>query len=368
MSDIVVPFADLQRAYKSFRPEIDDRIREVASSGNYILGEYVAAFEQAAAEYLSVKHTIAVASGTDALHLALVAAGIGPGHEVITTPFTFAATVEAIEYTGARPVLVDIDPDTLNIDANLIEDAVTPQTRAILPVHLFGMPANMEQIMDLAERHGVLVVEDCAQCFGAAIDGQATGSFGHAGAFSFYPTKTMGCLGDGGLISTNDPALNRRLGELRNHGISDKGEHVTLGFNSRLDEIQAAVLQIKLTHINETNERRRQIAAHYDSVLTDAVAKTPRSSPSVHHVYAYYTILVDDRDTLRAQLRDAEIATALYYPKPLHKHVHFSTTCRFGPLNIAEQVAQQCVSLPIFPEMNDDEVDYVASTTAALLA
>lgn len=368
MSDIVVPFADLQRAYEALRPEIDDRIREVTSSGNYILGEYVAAFEQAAAEYLGVKHTIAVASGTDALHLAIVAAGIGPGHEVITTPFTFAATVEAIEYTGARPVLVDIDPDTFNIDANLIEGAVTSQTRAILPVHLFGLPANMEQIMDLAERHGILVIEDCAQCFGAAIDGQATGSFGHAGAFSFYPTKTMGCLGDGGLISTNDPALNRRLGELRNHGISDQGEHVTLGFNSRLDELQAAVLQIKLTHIDETNERRRQIAAHYDSVLTDAVAKTPRSSPGVHHVYAYYTILVDDRDTLRAQLRDAEIATALYYPKPLHKHVHFSTTCRFGPLNIAEQVAQQCVSLPIFPEMNDDEVDYVASTTAALLA
>ncbi len=368
MSDIVVPFMGLQRAYEALRPEIDDRIREVTSSGHYILGECVAAFEQAAAEYLGVKHTIAVASGTVALHLAIVAAGIGPGHEVITTPFTFAATVEAIEYVGARPVLVDIDPDTFNIDANLIEDAVTPQTRAILPVHLYGLPANMEQIMGLAERHGVLVIEDCAQCFGAAIDGQTTGSFGHAGAFSFYPTKTMGCLGDGGLISTNDPALNRRLGELRNHGISDKGEHVTLGFNSRLDELQAAVLQLKLARIDEMNERRRQIAAHYNSVLSDAGAKTPRPSHGVHHVYGYYTILVDDRDTLRAQLRDAEIATALYYPKPLHKHVHFSTTCRFGPLNIAEQVAQQCVSLPIFPEMKDDEVDYVASTTAALLA
>ncbi len=368
MSDIVVPFVDLQRAYEALKPEIDDRILEVTSSGHYILGECVAAFEHAAAEYLGVNHTIAVASGTDALHLAIVAAGIGPGHEVITTPFTFAATVEAIEYTGARPVLVDIDPDTFNIDANLLEDAVTPQTRAIIPVHLFGLPANMEQIMDLAERHGVLVVEDCAQCFGAAIDGEATGSFGHAGAFSFYPTKTMGCLGDGGLISTNDPALNRRLGELRNHGISDKGEHVTLGFNSRLDELQAAVLQLKLARIDEMNERRRQIAAHYNSVLSDAGAKTPRPSHGVHHVYGYYTILVDDRDTLRAQLRDAEIATALYFPKPLHKHVHFSTTCRFGPLDIAEQVAQQCVSLPIFPEMKDDEVDHVASTTAALLA
>ena len=367
MSDLVVPFTDLQRAYEAFKPQIDDRIREVAGSGKYILGEYIAAFEQATAEYLGVKHTIAVASGTDALHLAIVAAGIGPGHEVITTPFTFAATVEAIEYTGARVVLVDIDPDTFNIDANLIEDAVTPQTRAILPVHLFGLPANMQQIIDLAERHGILVIEDCAQCFGAAIDGQATGSFGHAGAFSFYPTKPLGCLGDGGLISTNDLTLNRRLRELRNHGISEQGEHVTLGFNSRLDELQAAVLQIKLPHINDMNERRRQIAAHYNSVLSDAGAKTPRPSHGVHHVYACYTILVDDRDTLRAQLRNAEIATALYYPKPLHQHVHFASTCRFGPLNVAEQIAQQCVSLPIFPEMKDDEVDYVASITADLL-
>ena len=178
----------------------------------------------------------------------------------------------------------------------------------------------------------------------------------------------MGCLGDGGMISTNDSDLNRRLRELRNHGISDEGEHINLGFNSRLDELQAAVLQIKLTCINELNERRRQIAAHYNAVLSDAGARTPGSSHGVHHGYAYYTILVDDRDTLRAQLGDADITTALYYPKPLHKHVHFSTACRFGTLDIAEQVAQQCVSLPMFPEMKDDEVDYVASTTAALLA
>jgi dTDP-4-amino-4,6-dideoxygalactose transaminase len=302
------------------------------------------------------------------LHLALAGLRVGPGDEVITTTFTFAATVEAIEYVGAQPVLVDIDANDYNIDANLLEDAITPKTRVIMPVHMFGLPADMRRIMEVAERHGVLVIEDCAQSFGAAIDGQATGSFGHAGAFSFYPTKCMGCLGDGGLISTNDPAMSRRFRELRNHGIGDKGEHVTLGFNSRLDELQAAVLQIKLARINEMNERRRQIAAHYDSVLSDAGAKTPRPSDGVHHVYGYYTILVDDRDTLRAQLRDAEIATALYYSKPLHKHVHFSTTCRFGPLNIAEQVAQKCISLPIFPEMTDDEVDYVASTTAALLA
>lgn len=362
-----IPFVDLGRAYEALAPELDARMREVARSGAYVLGRNVAALEDAAADYLGVAYTVAVGSGTDALHLGLAGLGIGPGDEVITTPFTFAATVEAIEYVGAQPVLVDIDADTYNIDANLLEDAITPKTRGIMPVHLFGLPADMRRIMDIAERHGVLVIEDCAQCFGATIDGKATGSFGHAGAFSFYPTKTMGCLGDGGLISTNDPDMSRRLMELRNHGIGDKGEHVTLGFNSRLDELQAAFLLSKLTRIREMNERRRQIAAHYNSVLSDEGVKTPTQSDGAYHVYGYYTILVDDRDKLRAQLRDAGIATALYYPKPLHKHVHFSAACRFGLLDVAEQVARQCVSLPIFPEMKDDEVDYVASTTAALL-
>ena len=362
-----VPFLDLGRAYEVLAPEFDACMHEVARSGAYVLGKHVAAFEDAVAGYLGATYAVAVGSGTDALHLALAGLRIGPGDEVITTPFTFAATVEAIEYVGAQPVLVDIDANTYNIDANLLEDAITPKTRAIMPVHMFGLPADMRRIMDLAKSHGIFVIEDCAQCFGAAIDGRATGSFGHAGAFSFYPTKNMGCLGNGGLISTNDPALNRRLRALRNHGIGDKGEHVAVGFNSKLDELQAAVLQIKLARIDKMNERRRQIAAHYNSVLSGAGAKTPGQSHGVHHVYGYYTILVDDRDTLRAQLRDAEIATALYYPKPLHQHVHFSTTCRFGPLNIAEQVTQQCVSLPMFPEMKDDEVDYVASTTAALL-
>lgn len=244
-----IPFVDLGRAYEALAPEFDARMREVARSGAYVLGRNVAALEDAAAEYLGVTHTVAVGSGTDALHLALVGLGIGPGDEVITTPFTFAATVEAIEYVGAQPVLVDIDADTYNIDANLLEDAITPKTRGIMPVHLFGLPADMRRIMDIAGRHGVSVIEDCAHCFGATIDGKATGSFGNAGAFSFYPTKTMGCLGDGGLISTNDPDMSRRLIELRNHGIGDNGEHVTLGFNSRLDELQAAFLLHKLTRI-----------------------------------------------------------------------------------------------------------------------
>ncbi len=362
-----VPVLDLGRAYEAHAAEFDARMNEVARSGGYVMGKNVAGLESEVARYLGVAHGIAVGSGTDALHLALAGLGLGPGDEVITTPFTFAATVEAIEYVGAQPVLADIDEDTFNLDTGLLEDAITPDTRAIIPVHLFGLPAEMREITAIAERHDLLVIEDCAQSFGAALDGRATGSFGHAGAFSFYPTKTMGCLGDGGMIGTNDAGLNERLKQLRNHGIGDQGEHVRLGFNSRLDEIQAALLRVKLAHIDAMNERRREIAAHYNAVLSAAGAKTQASIEGAHHVYGYYTILVDDRDALRTRLADKGVATALYYAKALHRHTHFSTTCRFESLDVAARVAGQCVSLPIFPEMTDDEVDYVASTTAALL-
>ena len=348
--------------------DLDARIRNVVQSGTYVLGENVATFEEEVAQHLGVAHAVGVGSGTGALHLALAGLGIGPGDEVITTPFTFAATVEAIEYVGAQPVLVDIDAHTCNIDCDLIEDEITPQTRGIIPVHLFGLPVPMPRIMELADRHGILVIEDCAQSFGAAIDARAAGSFGHAGAFSFYPTKTLGCLGDGGLISTNDPDLDRRLRVLRNHGIGDRGQHVVMGFNSRLDELQAAVLRAKLIHIDSMNARRRQIAAHYTSVLSKVGAEMQKPYDGAHHVYGYYTILVEDRDALRAQLGKAQIATALYYAEPLHRHAHFAASCRYGRLDVAEQVAARCMSLPIFPEMTDDEVDYVASTTAALLA
>ena len=362
-----VPFLDLGRAYEAFAEEFDASMLTVARSGAYVLGPNVAALEEATAAYLGVDHAVAVASGTDALHLALAGVGIGPGDEVITSPFTFAATVEAIEYVGAQPVLVDIDPDSYNIDPQLIEAAVTPKTRALLPVHMFGLPADMQPIMELADEHGLAVIEDCAQSFGAADNGRQVGSIGSAGAHSFYPTKTMGCLGDGGLISTPDPDVDRRLRELRNHGIGPGGEHVRLGFNSRLDELQAALLRTKLQHIDDNNDRRRQIARHYNEVLSAAGAKTPTEPEGMRHVYGYYTIIVDDRDALRPRLGDAGVATALYYPKPLHKHEHFIGTCRFGDMPVAEKVAGGCLSLPVFPEMTDAEVEYVATTTAALL-
>ena len=362
-----IPFLDLRRAYEELAEEYDARILEVARSGAYILGENVAALENTIADYLGVNHAVAVGSGTDALHLALMGLGIGPGDEVITSPFTFAATVEAIEYVGAQPVLVDIDADSFNIDAGLIGDAITEKTSAIIPVHMFGLPADMRAIMDIAARHNLAVVEDCAQSFGAATNHRRVGSIGSAGAHSFYPTKTMGCLGDGGMVSTNDPDVDHRLRELRNHGIGEDGEHVRLGFISRLDDLQAAILRVKLGRIDASNDRRRQIANHFNGVLSAAGAKTPTSADGEHHVYGYYTIIVEDRDELRSQLGEAGVATALYYPKPLHQHAHFSITCRFGTLEVAEWTADRCLSLPMFPEMTDDEVDFVATTAAALL-
>jgi len=363
-----VPFLDLARAYEKHASEFDARILEVARSGAYVLGRNVSALEEATAAYLGVDHAVACGSGTDALHLAIASIGIGPGDEVITSPFTFAATVEAIEYVGAQAVLVDIDAGTYNIDPGRIEGAITNKTRAILPVHVFGLPADMQPILDIAGDMELAVIEDCAQSFGAVTSSRRVGSLGSTGAHSFYPTKTMGGLGDGGLVSTNDSELDRRLRELRNHGIAEGGEHVRLGFNSRLDEIQAALLRIKLAHIDAANDRRRQIATHYNELLSATGAKIPAEPAGTHHVYGYYTIVVDDRDTLRQELGEAGVATAIYYPKPLHRHRHFSSSCRFGSLDIADRVASGCVSLPIFPEMSDAEVDYVATTAAALLA
>ena len=367
MKEMQVPFVDLKRAYAALGSGFDEHILQVAKSGAYVMDKNVAALESSAAEYLGVDHAVAVGSGTDALHLALAALEIGRDDEVITTTFTFAATIEAIHYVGATAVLVDIDPESMNIDASLIEDAITPKTRAILPVHLFGQPANMKQIMAIAERRGLVVIEDCAQCFGASTDGRATGSIGDAGAFSFYPTKTLGCLGDGGMITTNDAKTDRRLRALRNHGIGDEGEHESLGFNSRLDELQAVVLRLKLPLTDAMIERRRHIAKHYDSALSEAGANIPRSSNGALHVYNNYTLCIGDRDTLAEQLREAGIATAVYYSKPLHQHSYYANTCRFTELPVAERLARECISLPIFPEMTDAEVDYVATTTARLL-
>ena len=363
-----VPFLDLARSYAAIADEADACLQDVATSGAYVLGPNVRALESEVADYLGVTHGVGVNSGTDALHVALAAIGIGPGDEVITTPFTFAATIEAIQYHGAQAVLVDIDPDRYNIDPQAIEAAITERTRAVIPVHMFGLPADMEPIMSIARRHNLRVVEDCAQAFGAAIDDRPVGSFGDAGACSFYPTKTLCGIGDAGMVATGDAEIDGRMREIRNHGIGAGGEHVRLGYNSRLDEIQAAIIRIRLARIDAMNDRRRQIGQHYNEVLGAAGAKVPIVPEGYRHVFGYYTIMVDDRDSVRARLGEAGVATAIYYPKALHEHQHFSTTCRFENLEIASTVARSVLSLPVFPEMTDDEVDYVASTTAALLS
>jgi dTDP-4-amino-4,6-dideoxygalactose transaminase len=362
-----IPFVDLRRQHAALAPLLDERILEVAHSGRFILGENVAALEEATARYLGVDHAVACGSGTDALHLALAALGIGSGDEVITTPFTFAATIEAIEYLGATPVLVDIEPSGYNIDPARIEAAITDRTRALLPVHLFGLPADMDRIGAIARDRGLMVVEDCAQSLGARLDGQPAGSLGDAAALSFYPTKTLGCFGDGGMVVTRDASTDRRLRELRNHGIGPDGQHLRLGYNSRLDEVQAAVVRLKLEKLDEMNERRRQIAEHYNRVLAEAGAVIPTAPSGSHHVYGYYTILVPDRQGLRKSLQEAGVATAIYYDRPLHKHPYFSRSCRFEAMPVAERVAGQCVSLPMFPEMTDEEMGYVAETTARLI-
>ncbi len=362
-----VPFLDLARSYEAIADEADACMLAVPRSGAYVLGPNVSALEEEVARYLGMAYAVGVNSGTDALHLAVPALGIQCGDEVITTPFTFAATLEAIQYHGATPVLVDIDPATYNMDPSGIEAAITERTKAIMPVHMFGLPADMPAIMEIARRHELKVIEDCAQSFGAAIGDRRVGSFGDAGAFSYYPTKTLGGIGDGGMVAVHDTDADERLRELRNHGIG-AGEHVRLGYNSRLDELQAAILRIRLKHIDAMNDRRRVIAAHYNEVLGAAGARVPEAPDGHRHVYGYYTIQVEDRDALRERLGKAGIATALYYPKSLHRHVHFAKTCRYDKLDTAARVAESVVSLPVFPEMTDEEVDYVARTTADLLS
>lgn len=364
---MTIPLFDPARGYAAIAATVDAALLAVARSGRYVLAEHVAALEAEIACYVGVRHAIACNSGTDALHLALVGLGIAAGDEVITTPFTFAATLEAIEYVGATPVLVDIEPDTFNIDPALVEHAITPLSKALLPVHLFGHPAAMPTLLAVAARHGLAVIEDCAQALGASLDGRRVGGLAHAAALSFYPTKTLGGWGDGGMIATDDGELAARLRVLRNHGIGAEGEHERLGWNSRLDEAQAVLLRAKLARFERLNARRRAIAAHYATALSGTRAQLPREIGDARHVFGYYTILVDDRDALREGLRQAGIETGVYYRKPLSRHAHFARTCRAGPLPVAEAVSTRCLSLPVFPELNDDEVDVVATTVARLL-
>lgn len=356
----MIPMVDLKGQYLSLKDEIDTNLLEALEKTQFILGPNVRAFEEEAAAYLGIEHTVGVASGTDALHLALIAAGISEGDEVITTPFTFIATAEAIRYVGAKPVFVDIDPQTYNIDLNQIEAAVTPKTRAILPVHIFGQPVDMKAIMELAEKHSLQVIEDCAQSFGSHIDGRQSGSFGIAGCFSFFPSKNLGGYGDGGLVSTNSAKVADHLRVLRNHGSWKQYHHSEIGFNSRLDELQAIILRAKLKRIDSYNENRRRVAHRYSAALAKLPGLIPPHEDGIgHHVYHQYTLLAENRDAIMQALRDNEIACAVYYPIPLHKQEVFAADCGGLSLPVSEQVSQQCMSLPIYPELSDEQVDQV---------
>ena len=362
----MIPMVDLKGQYQTLKQEIQAALAETFDNAHFILGPNVQAFEKEAAEYLGVKHAISCASGTDALHLALLAAGIGAGDEVITTAFTFIATAEAIDYVGAVPVFVDIEPDSFNIDPAKIEAAITDKTTAILPVHLFGQPADMDAIMAIAEKHGLKVIEDCAQSFGAAIGGRMTGAIGIAGCHSFFPSKNLGCYGDGGMITTNDDAVAEQLKMLRNHGSRERYHHDIIGYNSRLDEIQAVILRAKLKRIKSYNEGRRRAAHQYSELLKDKVTP-PHEDGKGKHVYHQYTLLSDQRDAIMQKLQEAQIGCAIYYPIPLHKQKVFAEACAGLSLPVTEDVVNRCLSLPIFPELGEAQVNEIVRVIESAL-
>jgi UDP-2-acetamido-2-deoxy-ribo-hexuluronate aminotransferase len=356
----MIPMVDLKKQFNDIKQELFDVLTEVLESSQYILGPKVQELEKSIAAYHGVPEAVGVASGTDALHLALDAIGIGEGDEVITTPFTFFATAEAILYTGATPVFVDIEPDTMNIDPGRIEQSITKRTKAIVPVHIFGHPADMERIQAIAKEHSLSVIEDCAQSFGAGIKGRKTGSFGDAGCFSFYPSKNLGAFGDGGMVVLGDDTIAADIRKLRNHGSVGVYRHESVGFNSRLDEIQAAVLLVKLRRIDAYNQRRRQIASLYNTLLSGTVAP-PVERPGCTHVYHQYTIRTAKRNELQSHLRENNVSSVVYYPIPLHLQEAVSFLgYKKGDFPVTEETAEKVLSLPIFPGLEDVAVRKIA--------
>ena len=354
---IKVPFLDLAAQYRALSDELGI-VHKVMASGRYILGENVSALEDEIADLCGCDYGIGVASGTDALVLALMALGVGPGDEVITTPFSYVATAAAILRVGARPVFVDIDAETYNLDPERVQLAVTERTKVILPVHLYGQPADMGVICGIAEEHGLAIVEDAAQAIGASIGQTQVGEFGTVACLSFYPTKNLGAAGDAGMVLTNDPDLAERVDVLRRQGEAERYRAQVLGLNSRLDEIQAAILRVKLGHLWEWTQRRREIAAQYDAALGDLPIMTPACMEGAFHVYHCYTVRVakSERDELREHLADRGIATGVYYPVALHQQPAFWD----GSVQPnAEAAAKRVLSLPIYPEMTPEQVSAV---------
>ncbi|NDJ77353.1 MAG: DegT/DnrJ/EryC1/StrS family aminotransferase [Chloroflexi bacterium] len=362
----MIQFVDLKAQYHSIKREIDDAISRVLESGRFVLGEEVAAYETEFADYCGTEYGIGLNSGTSALHLALLAAGIRPGDEVITTPFTFVATVAAIYYSGARPVFVDIDPGTLSIDPDQIESAITPYTRAIMPVHLHGQLADMGAILDIAQRHDLLVIEDAAQAHGAVFDGWRAGSMGALGCFSFYPAKNLGAYGEAGMVVTDNPDYADRIRMLRDWGQAEKHQHELPGYNNRMDALQGAVLRVKLRYLDDWNTARRERAALYDELLARAGIGLPPVVPGLEHIYHVYAIRTPERDALQAALGAQGIPTGIHYPLPVHQmDAYADLGFRAGQFPHAEQAAAEVLSLPMYPELPLDHVEQVADAILA---
>lgn len=358
----MVPFLDLKAQYRQIKPDVDAAVLRAIESTQYVLGPEVAAFEKRFAEYCSAEQCLAVNSGTSALHLALLAAGVGPGDEVITVSMTFVATTAAVLYSGATPVFVDVDPVTWTMDPALIEAAITSRTKAILPVHLHGLMADMDPIMEIARRHGLAVIEDAAQAHGAEYKGRRAGSIGDLGCFSFYPGKNLGAYGEGGAVVTNNPELARKVALLRDWGQEAKYNHVVAGYNYRMDGVQGAVLTVKMNHIEAWTEGRRAVAMDYDRRLAKLSIMRPQPPSRSRHVYHVYALCLPRRDETLSALQEAGIGVGIHYPVPVHlQKAYASLGYRTGDLPVTEHLASHFLSLPIYSELLPEQVAEVVS-------
>ncbi|MCA9187929.1 MAG: DegT/DnrJ/EryC1/StrS family aminotransferase [Pirellulaceae bacterium] len=365
---MMIPLVDLATQSRAIKDDVLRRIGDVIDAGRYILGTEVGQFEEQFAEYCQVPHCIGVANGTDAIHLALRALEVGPGDEVITAGNSFAATAFAIAYTGAQAVFVDVDPTDFNIDPTLIEDAITQRTKAIIPVHLYGQPARMWEIREIADRHGLKVVEDAAQAHGAEIGSQRCGSFGDIGCFSFYPGKNLGAFGDGGAVVTKDAALADRLRLLRNYGQRVKNQHDLLGYNCRLDTLQACVLLAKMQHIESWTVQRRQVAAWYREELADIELILPSENDDMRHVYHLFVVRHAQRDALLAYLAENDIFGGIHYPNPLPTAVPFVDAPTYPfEVPVCTKLSQEILSLPMYPEMTREHVTQIGQTIRSFI-
>ena len=353
----MIPFLDLKAQYTEIKPQVDAAVARVIESAQFVLGPEVAAFEERFAAYCGVRHCVAVNSGTSALHLALLAAGVGPGDEVITVSMTFVATTAAILYCGAKPVFVDVDPDTWTMDPNLVKAAITPRTKAILPVHLHGLMADMDPIIEVADRAGLIVIEDAAQAHGSEYRGLRAGSIGDIGCFSFYPGKNLGAYGEAGAAVTNSSDLARQLVLLRDWGQESKYNHVLPGYNFRMDGIQGAVLNVKMAYIESWTEARQTVASHYDRLLARAQFKRPAPPPHCRHVYHVYAVEVEHRDQVQKALSAAGIGTGIHYPVPVHlQKAYGELGYGRGDFPVTEAIANRFLSLPIYAELQPEQV------------